>query len=1088
MIFNPGMNVVNERYNIEGLLGRGGFGEVYKARDNQLDRVVALKVIQRNPAGSSGDTFFDYETRFKQEAVVGAKINNDHVIRVYDVAQHSADITVLILEFAENGSLTTRIAQKPLSPSEAIEIAAQICKGLAAIHLPPLNGVHRDIKPSNILFDSLNRAKVADLGLVQMYGFTAARSLGEGGKHPGTPMYMSPEQEQETGYLTPASDIYAMGCVLFEMLTQRVYQQLPRGARVSSIIPDVPPALEAVVEQALAVDPAQRFQDAEVMRQALERCRTEPVKEKEKAPVVEPGVFIFAGGVKVRTPDAWAEAADRNWADAASRLARGAVEQWLTEINRQDLTAQVAEIRKKQGDADIALEQVLHLFLPSLEQPRLRLDTELLDFGALEHGARRTLKVSLSNYGRGLLYGQVTAAVPWLRGPRGTFKCRGGQTISLDFGVDSASLGEGNIVTDAAAEVQSNGGQAMLKAQANITWAPDLTLSATSFNFGEYLVGESPELRQQSLVLKNNGGGILEGAVDTEAEWLAVSPRSLRLDNNQEETVQVSADPSRLEKMDTYQADIRVRAGDLTRTLTARIKHIAPEFKSDVRWRAWGLYLAAVVVAWLGSAFSTTFGLFHLLFPITKLESWQLILLVGWPLLGLVVVTLPAIRRPVEQLDAIEDFYHRASLEVEVVGRRGNIVRQFLFGLIIPIVFVTSWLRMRNMEVSVDPLMLAMLGACLLFGILLLAPHWAGRQFSALDRWLALPRILLMGLATLCSYMLLVSAPPLATRAFGPDTTLAGDVAIFALGMLLYADYLTGLPMRLQWLWERIKSALPVFILLGLFFLLTRGLLYPGQADSLTGHYAEQVMLGYYSYGAGWWRDLLFLAGTFILLWVGLWFDTTRGANVRVASRAAIAAWLVGSLAGLLGLFVLRSLIRIFGWYGSGTSTLGWLGIGVTLTLAAAGLWMLQSRRAWLKQTGDRVAAAVTMLAQKLPGAASRAADAMANVAQQSGLGDVANIRPSGQVTARLKVGADRAASVMARSDLKDYLNGQIAIPFSAALAALVTILFSAPTVYRFLAAIFGLLTRIGSLVLVLLILAALVAAVFMIMRNANRR
>lgn len=1088
MIFNPGMNVVNERYNIEGLLGRGGFGEVYKARDNQLDRVVALKVIQRNPAGSSGDTYFDYETRFKQEAVVGAKINNDHVIRVYDVAQHGADITALILEFAENGSLTTRIAQKPLPPSEAIEIATQICKGLAAIHLPPLNGVHRDIKPSNILFDSLNRAKVADLGLVQMYGFTAARSIGEGGKHPGTPMYMSPEQEQETGYLTPASDIYAMGCVLFEMLTQRVYQQLPRGTRVSSVVPDVPPALEAVVEQALAVDPAQRFQDAEVMRQALERCRSEPVKEREKAPVMEPGVFVFASGVKVRTPDAWAEAADRNWADAASRLTRGAVEQWLTEINRQDLTAQVAEIRKKQGDADIALEQVLHLFLPSLEQPRLRLDTELLDFGSLEHGARRTFKVSLSNYGRGLLYGQVTAAVPWLRGPRGTFKCRGGQTISLDFGLDSASLGEGNIVTDAAAEVQSNGGQATLKAQANITWAPDLMLSATNFNFGEYLVGESPELRQQSLVLKNNGGGILEGAVETEAEWLAVSPRSFRLANNQEETIQVSADPSRLEKMDTYQADIRVRAGDLTRTLTARIKHIAPEFKSDVRWRAWALYLAAMVFAWIGLAFSTTFGLFHLLLPITKLESWQLILLVGWPLLGLVVVMLPGIRRLVAQLDAIEDFYHRASLEVEGVGRRGDIVRQFLFGLIIPIVFGISWLRMQNMEVTVDPLMLAMLGGCLLFGILLLAPHWAGRQFGALDRWLALPRVLLMGLTTLSSYMLVVSAPLLAARNFGSDTTLAGYIAVFALGMLLYADYLTGLPMRLQWLWERVKPALPVFILLGLFFLLARGLLYPGRLDSLAGHYAEQVILSYGNSGVDWWRDLLYLAGMFILLWVGLWFDTTRGAAVRVSSRATVAAWLIGSFAGLFGLLIFRSLIHLSGWNGSSMSTVGWLSIGVALALAAAGLWMLRSRRAWLKQSSDRVAAAVATLGQKLPGAASRAADAMANVAQQSGLSDVVSLRPSVQMTARLRESADRAASVMARSDLRDYLNGQTVIPLSAALAALVAILFSAPTVYGLLAALFGLLTRIGSALLALLIVAALVAAVFVIMRNANRR
>lgn len=386
------------------------------------------------------------------------------------------------------------------------------------------------------------------------------------------------------------------------------------------------------------------------------------------------------------------------------------------------------------------------------------------------------------------------------------------------------------------------------------------------------------------------------------------------------------------------------------------------------------------------------------------------------------------------------------------------------------------------------PATLALVGACLLFGILLLAPHWAGRQFSALDRWLALPRVLLMGIVTLGLYALLVNPLVLAAYSFDSGTTLPTAAAVVAFGMLLYADYLPGLPMRLQWLWERVKPALPVFILLGLFFLLTRALLYPGRLDSLAGHYAEQVILSYGNSGADWWRDLLYLSGMFILLWVGLWFDTTRGAAVRVSSRATVAAWLIGSFAGLLGLLIFRSLIRLFGWTGSSMSTVGWLGIGVALALAAAGLWVLRSRRAWLKQSSDRVAAAVAALGQRLPGAASRAADAMANVAQQSGLSDVVNIRPSGQMTARLREGADRAASVMARSDLRDYLNGQTIIPLPAALAALVAILFSAPTVYGLLAALLGLLTRIGSALLALLILAALVAAVFVIMRNVNRR
>ena len=189
----------------------------------------------------------DYKARFIQEAKIGAQIRDDNVIAVYALEQHGQedDLWLLVGEFAAGGSLATRIATKVLPVEQVVEIAIQICKGLDAIHRSPLNGVHRDIKPSNILFDQLGRTKVADLELVQSYGMSGARSQGMGGAQPGTPGYMSPEQETETGYLTPASDIYSLGCVMFEALTQKVYQYLPRGTKANTINPDVPAGLAA---------------------------------------------------------------------------------------------------------------------------------------------------------------------------------------------------------------------------------------------------------------------------------------------------------------------------------------------------------------------------------------------------------------------------------------------------------------------------------------------------------------------------------------------------------------------------------------------------------------------------------------------------------------------------------------------------------------------------------------------------------------------------------------------------------------------------------------------------------------------------
>jgi serine/threonine protein kinase len=191
------------------------------------------------------------------------------------------------MEYAAGGSLQTRLDQarqerRPLPIDECVRIALDIAQGLAAIH--PLDIVHRDLKPSNILFDEQGRAKVADLGLAQVPGGPSLRSvISQGVPHPGTPGYMSPEQEKTYGHLTPASDVYALGLLLFEMLTGRMYRNVRPGTRVRTLREEVPEWLDDLVARMLAQNPEERPWDgAEVIELLTNPTKLQPTQSVAK--------------------------------------------------------------------------------------------------------------------------------------------------------------------------------------------------------------------------------------------------------------------------------------------------------------------------------------------------------------------------------------------------------------------------------------------------------------------------------------------------------------------------------------------------------------------------------------------------------------------------------------------------------------------------------------------------------------------------------------------------------------------------------------------------------------------------------------
>jgi tetratricopeptide (TPR) repeat protein/TolB-like protein len=257
------------RYRIERLLGRGGMGAVYLARDLRLDRPVALKFL-------ASDVLTDPDKqRFLQEARAAAMLRHPNICTIHDIEEADGHL-FLSMAYLEGETLAQRIARGPVPVEQAVAIAIQLLQGLDKAH--SLGVIHRDIKSRNIIVGPDGHTSVLDFGLALIPG---ADRLTNTGITVGTPSYMSPEQCQGTE-VDPRSDLWSAGVVLFEMLTGTLPFRREQAAAVThaivhdpvpdlaSLRPAVPPALQAVVEKALAKDRQTRWASAREMAQALQ--------------------------------------------------------------------------------------------------------------------------------------------------------------------------------------------------------------------------------------------------------------------------------------------------------------------------------------------------------------------------------------------------------------------------------------------------------------------------------------------------------------------------------------------------------------------------------------------------------------------------------------------------------------------------------------------------------------------------------------------------------------------------------------------------------------------------------------------------
>ncbi len=350
--FEEGSELGN-RYYIVRRLGEGGMGEVYLARDRELDRTVALKVIRVDLASHPAIL-----ERFKREIQLSSNITHKNVLRVYDLGE-VAGVKFLTMQYVDGedlASLMRRSGRLPLP--QVIDIFRQTCEGLQAAHEQGV--IHRDLKPQNILIDRHGRVAIADFGLAKSYEQV---SLTEAGKVIGTPHYMSPEQVKGIP-LDQRSDLYSLGIILYEMLTGTVpftgssayevmiqrTQRTPRPA--SDHNPKIPPYLQKILERCLLADPLLRYGSAAEILHDLDTqtfhssLRYRVRRQRRLAAAVIAGIVLLAGGI------------------AGWRVLRISTQR-ATEAAHKPVSVLIADVDNRTGESifDGTLEPILTLAL-----------------------------------------------------------------------------------------------------------------------------------------------------------------------------------------------------------------------------------------------------------------------------------------------------------------------------------------------------------------------------------------------------------------------------------------------------------------------------------------------------------------------------------------------------------------------------------------------------------------------------------------------------------------------------------------------------------------------------------------------------
>jgi eukaryotic-like serine/threonine-protein kinase len=348
-------------YEVLSLIGRGGMGVVFTARDEKLGRIVALKTIAEGQHASS-----DQRARFQAEAEAVARLSHPNIITIHAIGEHGGR-PYFSLEYAEGGSLADRLARGPMASRQAAAMVETLARAVHVAHQAGI--VHRDLKPSNVLFMADGSPKVSDFGLAKLVGGDSGRTLS--GQVMGSPSYMAPEQaEGHSKQVGPAADGYALGAILYQALTGRPpflgESQLETLKLVTTtevvpprrLRPDVPRNLETICLKCLSKEPRNRYAGAEHLADDLRRfLEGRPIVARPVGPIERlwrwcrrnPWVAAFVAALVLGLIESTREAVRATVAERAAKTAEAATREQRDRAMRSE-----SEVRKTLGFVDKA--------------------------------------------------------------------------------------------------------------------------------------------------------------------------------------------------------------------------------------------------------------------------------------------------------------------------------------------------------------------------------------------------------------------------------------------------------------------------------------------------------------------------------------------------------------------------------------------------------------------------------------------------------------------------------------------------------------------------------------------------------------
>jgi predicted Ser/Thr protein kinase len=575
------------RYTIEKLLGSGGFGYVYLARDRQGQQVAIKQCTKTDTATvmqfghelavlkmlAPNSTYFPKVYEEFAEALPGAPMGDPH---------YSFAVMELVPGQTLEDLLDERLNQQqgPFPEAEATAWIVQLLEALDSAHQRGI--IHRDVKPGNImLLPDGKHIKIIDVGIAKIGGSGTKTQRGAAAASPG---FAPPEQYAQAGQTDRVSDIYAAGATLYALLTGVTPVEAP--ARMSSgqtltpprqFNPAISARVEAVILRAMEMNVAQRYQSAGDMLAALQgkavtasipcpKCSAanQPTARfclKCGAPLQAPTLTL--AGMPVQQLDDLIQACDRGWADVVAQLTVSGVDQWL---QGQGATGQawLAALNTARSqhppDPNLQLDAFLRQVAPQRMPAQLRIQPAQLPVISVEQGASAALTFEVVNAGQGFLTATLVCADPWLSVQPPSLSGPGGSAQQVQVLVDAAQLAgsrSGKSYT-ASLQVKSNGGDTALLCTVSVTAAPRLNVQPLQVDFGAVAFGQSAT---RTIQVANDGIGVLSAGIRAADAWLQTPTPTINVPGRGRESITLQVNPRELTVRGRHIGELIVDAG-----------------------------------------------------------------------------------------------------------------------------------------------------------------------------------------------------------------------------------------------------------------------------------------------------------------------------------------------------------------------------------------------------------------------------------------------------------------------------------------------------------------------------------------------